>query len=153
MADECLVYRVRRLSRALTRLYDEALRPLGIHAAQLALLNAVALVGEVEAVGGAPMSRLADVLAMDLTTLSRNVRPLAKAGLVRIERSPADRRVRRVVLTAEGAQRIVAALPVWREVQDRVVAVLGAEVAAGLRAGMDATLTAATGARVVAREG
>jgi DNA-binding MarR family transcriptional regulator len=68
MADQCLCFRARRVSRALTRMYDEALRPLGIQATQLTLLNAIALSGA----EGGPMSATAEVLAMDGTTLSRN---------------------------------------------------------------------------------
>ena len=55
MADQCLCFRARRVSRALTRIYDEALRPLGIQATQLTLLNAIALTGE----AGGPMSATA----------------------------------------------------------------------------------------------
>jgi len=70
MADQCLCFRARRVSRALTRLYDDALRPLGIQATQLTLLNAIALSGR----DGGTMGAVADFLTMDPTTLSRNVR-------------------------------------------------------------------------------
>ena len=145
MAAECLCFRARRVSRALTRLYDEALRPLGIQATQLTLMNAVVMFGD----GGAPMSRLADVLALDVTTLSRNLRPLVKDGLVGVERSPADRRVRVVHLTPEGAKRVASALPLWKRAQERVVSVLGPELAAELLDGFDAAVVAATGEPVV----
>lgn len=139
MADDCLCFRVRRVSRALTRLYDEALRPLDIRATQLTVLNAVALLEERHA----PMSEVADVLAMDVTTLSRNVRPLKVAGLVRIERSPEDRRVRIVRLTAEGRRMLERALPLWKEAHGRVVEVLGPALADELKAGFDAAVRAA----------
>ncbi|MGH7658478.1 MAG: MarR family winged helix-turn-helix transcriptional regulator, partial [Gemmatimonadales bacterium] len=83
MADECLCFRARRVSRALTRMYDEVLRPLGIHATQLTLLSAIALSADGDE-EGATMSGLAEVLAMDGTTLSRNLRPLENDGLVRL---------------------------------------------------------------------
>lgn len=67
MADQCLCFRARRVSRALTRIYDE--RPLGIQATQLTLLNAIALSGE----AGGPMSATAEMLGLDGTTLSRNL--------------------------------------------------------------------------------
>lgn len=139
MAEECLCFRARRVSRALTRLYDEELRPLGIQATQLTLLNAVALGGE----AGASMSRLADVLAMDPTTLSRNLRPLEREGLLEIIRSPADRRVRLARLTAEGNRRVADALPLWERAHRRVVEALGHEAAVDLRAGFDAAVVAA----------
>ena len=65
MADQCLCFRARRVSRALTRRYDEALRPLGLQATQLTLLNAIALSGR--AVG--TLGAVAVFLAMDPTTL------------------------------------------------------------------------------------
>jgi DNA-binding MarR family transcriptional regulator len=140
MTADCLCFRARRVSRALTRMYDEALRPLGLQATQLTLLNAVTMCGE----AGAPMGRLADVLAMDATTLSRNLRPLEKAGLVRMERLPADRRVRLATLTPAGQRMVEEALPLWTRAHERVVAALGTEAAADLRDRFDATTAATT---------
>jgi DNA-binding MarR family transcriptional regulator len=138
MAAECLCFRARRVSRTLTRIYDEALRPLGLQATQLTLLNAVAMAGE-----GATMGRLADVLAMDPTTLSRNLRPLAKAGLVRAAPHPADARVRLASLTPAGERVVEEALPLWTQAHRRVVAALGAGPAAELRERFDAAAAAA----------
>ncbi|HEX7241925.1 MAG TPA: MarR family winged helix-turn-helix transcriptional regulator [Longimicrobiaceae bacterium] len=137
MTADCLCFRARRVARALTRMYDEALRPLGIQATQLTLLNAVTMCGD-----GATVSRLADVLAMDQTTLSRNLRPLEKAGLVRIGRHPADGRVRVALLTPDGQRVLEDALPLWTRAHERVVAVLGEADAAELRARFDATIAA-----------
>ncbi len=139
IAADCLCFRARRVSRALTRMYDEALRPLGIHATQLTLLTAIAMSGK----RGGMMNRLSEVLAVDGTTLSRNLRPLERAGLLRIERSPADRRVRRVFLTPEGERKLEDALPLWTQAHERVVATLGAEAAADLRECFDAAASAA----------
>ena len=139
MADDCLCFRVRRVSRALTRLYDEALRPVGIQATQLTVLNAIALLE----VRDAPMSELADVLAMDLTTLSRDLRPLKEAGLVRAERSKADGRVRLIRLTDEGRRMLERALPAWIAAHERVVAALGSGLAASLKHDFDAAVAAA----------
>lgn len=147
MADECLCFRVRRVSRVLTRLYDEPLRPLGIQATQLTLLNAVALCG-----AAATMGRLSEILAMDTTTLSRNLRPLEQSGLVAVERSAADRRVRVAVLTAAGERMIEEALPLWKAAHERIVALLG-EAAAELRDGFDGAVHAVRcGAERVVRE-
>jgi DNA-binding MarR family transcriptional regulator len=136
MADECLCFRARRVSRTLTRLYDEALRPLGIQATQLTLLNAIAMCGG----HGAPMRRLANILAMDGTTLTRNVRPLEKAGLVRIVRPPSDRRVRVVRLTPEGERLIEDALPLWTQAHERVITTLGLDAATELRDRFDGVI-------------
>ncbi len=138
MTADCLCFRARRVSRALTRMYDEALRPLGIQATQLTLLNAVAMCGD-----RATMGRLADVLAMDQTTLSRNLKPLEKAGLVRVGRHPADGRVRVARLTRDGERRVEEALPLWTRAHEGVVAALGAAEAAELRDRFDATVAAA----------
>lgn len=141
MAGECLCFRVRRASRALTRIYDEVLRSLGIQASQLMLLNAVAVSGE----SGMPMGRLADFLVMDRTTLSRNVRPLEKAGFVRVARSPTDARARLVLLTPAGQRLIEEALPLWTQAHEQVVAALGTEAAAELRDRFDAVVAATGG--------
>lgn len=148
MADECLCFRARRVSRALTRMYDEALRPLGIQATQLTVLNVIAVKSEDGECGdgderGASMSELAEILAMDGSTLSRNVRPLEKSGLVRIARSPVDRRVRLVSLTPEGRRTVAEALPRWTRAHERVVAALGSEAAAALREHFDVAVAAA----------
>jgi DNA-binding MarR family transcriptional regulator len=145
MAAECLCFRARRVSRALTRLYDEELRPLGIQATQLTLLNAIALSGE----AGARMGGLVEVLAMDSTTLSRNLRPLQRAGLVTVGRLPADRRVRVVALTPAGQRLIEDALPLWQRAHERIISFLGPEAAAELRASFDATVEVAAGSPVL----
>jgi DNA-binding MarR family transcriptional regulator len=129
MAADCLCFRARRVSRLLTRLYDEALRPLGILATQLTLMNAITMTGE----RGAPLARLSDVLALDPTTLSRNLKALERGGLVRLQRLPADRRARVVFLTPAGERRVAEALPHWEAAHARIVSLLGAEGAADLK--------------------
>jgi DNA-binding MarR family transcriptional regulator len=140
IAADCLAFRVRRVSRVLTRLYDEALRPLGIQATQLTLLNAVVLCDEASDGEGAAMSRLADILAMDLTTLSRNLRPLEKSRLIEISPLPGDRRVRVARVTRSGRQLIENALPLWRHAHARVVDAIGEQEAADLRTAFDTTV-------------
>jgi DNA-binding MarR family transcriptional regulator len=136
MAAECLCFRARRVSRVLTRVYDEELRPLGIQATQLTLLNAIALSGE----AGARMNWLAELQAMDGTTLSRNLRPLERAGLIVIGRLAADRRVRVVELMPEGQRLIQEAHPHWQRAHERIVSFLGPEAAAELRESFDAAV-------------
>ncbi|MFW6078359.1 MAG: MarR family winged helix-turn-helix transcriptional regulator [Gemmatimonadota bacterium] len=150
MADQCLCYRARGIARAVTRLYDAALRPMGIQATQLTLMNVIARVaarvGGGEGTGrggGAPMSQIAAAMAMDVTTVSRTVRTLEAGGLVAIERSPEDRRVRLVRLTEAGERKVAEALPAWRSAHARVVEALGPELAAVLRDGFDAAVEAA----------
>jgi len=85
------------MSRVLTRLYDDALRPSGLRVSQLTVLVAIAKFGE----PGAKIGRLADVLAMERTTLTRNIGPLEAAGLLRVARDPEDARARILVLTVD----------------------------------------------------
>ena len=137
MTAECLCFRSRRASRLITRAYDEALRPLGLHATQLTLLNAIAMGGE----GGSLMPHLAEVLAMEISTLSRNLRPLEREGLIEIGRSSEDRRVRVARLTRKGQDLLQAALPLWREAHMRVTGALGQQASEDLRHRLDAAAT------------
>jgi len=70
---------------------------------------------------------------MDRTTLSRNLAPLEKAGLVRVARDPADARVRLVFLTRQGERAIEAAFPLWEQTQNHVREQLGASKVDALR--------------------
>ncbi len=121
--------RVRQVSRALTRLYDESLRPTGLQTSQLPVLVAVVMFGD----AGANMRALASKLGMDRTTLTRNLGPLEKAGLLRVSRSPEDARVRIVSLTRSGERAIEAVFPLWQQAQERVRELLGASRADELR--------------------
>ena len=114
----CAVRATRATSRALTRRYDEALRPSGLRATQFPLLVAIALHGS------ATVTELAETMAMDRTTLTRELRPLEDRGLV-MSRPGEDRRARHVEVTDEGRRAIARTLPLWREVQAGVMNHLG----------------------------
>lgn len=103
----CSCCSLRRAARRLTQSYDQALRPSGLRVTQYALL-AHALHAE-----GLSVTDLAERMEMDRTTLTRNLRPLEKAGLLRIEAGP-DRRSRAVRVTARGRRAYEAAVPLWR---------------------------------------
>lgn len=120
-AVDCVWRNFRGASRALTQFYDAMLEPSGLRVTQVSLLVGLYLSG---GAGGATMSRLARDLVIDRTTLTRNLKPLARRGLVAIERG-SDRRTRRVALTPEGRAALAAALPLWRKAQERVLASLG----------------------------
>jgi len=137
IASECTCMRVRKTSRALSRLYDENLRPSGLQVSQLTLLVATARLGD----AGANMGKMADVLGMDRTTLTRNVRPLEKAGLLRVARDPADARARLLLLTRAGERAIEEAFPLWEKSQEQVRSLLGASHVENLRAHLTRTLT------------
>lgn len=101
---------MRKATRAVTQLFDDALSPAGLRSTQLVLLVAVG------ACEPTPMAQLAEAMVMDRSTLTRNLQPLARSGWVRIAPGR-DRRVRLVSLTSKGHQAIVKAAPLWQRAQ------------------------------------
>lgn len=122
----CSGLAVRKAARAVGQLYDDSLAPCGIKGTQFSLLAAVGLTSKTS------VSALAESLVMDRTTLSRNLQPLVRTGLLRMEPGR-DRRERRVALTEEGRTRLQTALPLWRQAQARIAEALGEGRAARLR--------------------
>ena len=108
VADACLCLHAQRAARMLARRFDRALRPLNLTSGQFSLLMSLNRT-EPSTLGSA-----ADWLAMDRTTLTANLKPLVRRGLVRTVVDDADRRVRRLELTAAGMELLVSAAPVWR---------------------------------------
>jgi DNA-binding MarR family transcriptional regulator len=106
----CACFAVRRAARAITQHYERALRPSGLRASQFTLLTMLSVGGPL------PLSRVADRLGMERTTLTRNLKPLIDAGLVGIGHGP-DRRVRTIFITAKGHRAAVGALPASRRAQ------------------------------------
>jgi DNA-binding MarR family transcriptional regulator len=122
----CSGLSVRKAARAVGQLYDDAIAPSGIKGTQFSLLTAVGLAGE------PTVSALAESLVMDRTTLSRNLQPLVRAGLLRMQAGK-DKRQRRIALTVEGRAKLEASLSLWRLAQNRVSDALGEGRAARLR--------------------
>lgn len=133
IAAECLCFRSRRLARMITRFYDRSLRAAGVEATQLTVLAAVAHGGA----EGARMGRIADELALDLSSLSRNLKPLERQGAVEIAADAADRRARIVRMTAKGERLLEEAWPLWRAATDRLIGILGPGTACALRDDID----------------
>ena len=131
VARECTASSLRRAARAVSSLYDARLESVGLRGTQFSLLTAVALIGE------PPVTMLAERLGLDRTTMTRNLAPLVRDGLVEDAASD-DRRVHRVKLTAKGRRTIERALPLWEEAQAEVARALGdkrgRELVAGLKA-------------------
>jgi DNA-binding MarR family transcriptional regulator len=96
----------------MTRAYDEALRPAGVNASQLAILAAI------DVDKAASIAALSKRLAMDRTTLSRNLKPLERVGLIRLS-AEGWKRSKSVQLTNEGRQRLARAALLWEKVQSR----------------------------------
>jgi DNA-binding MarR family transcriptional regulator len=105
--DACLCLHVQRAARALARRFDDALRPVELTHGQFSLLNAL---NRPEPVGMAPVAQL---LALDRTTLTAALKPLERRGLVVISADPEDRRSRRIKLTRKGQALLARAVPLW----------------------------------------
>jgi len=114
----CTCANLRKAARSVTQAYDAALQPTGLKATQFTLLATLAKRGD------GPLTRLADALVMDRTTLTRNLKPLIQRGLIRIEHEE-DQRVRKVSLTATGRNLFESALPQWQQIQSRILEGLG----------------------------
>ncbi|MCW5623593.1 MAG: winged helix-turn-helix transcriptional regulator [Burkholderiales bacterium] len=127
----CTCSKLRRLTRRVTAVYDRALSPVGMRVTQYSLLS------NLRGVEGVPVSRLAQSLDMDRTTLTRNLKPLLQVGWVALEPSPDDARVRLVLLTPTGAEQWRAARSYWQSAQQEVTATIGASALAGLHTMLD----------------
>jgi DNA-binding MarR family transcriptional regulator len=116
--DTCLCLHLQRAARAVARRFDAALRPVGLTSGQFSLLMSL---------NRPEPARIADVsalLAIDRTTLTANLKPLNRRGLVRISVEDADKRTRRLALTPEGRALLNAAIPVWRRTHAEIDALL-----------------------------
>lgn len=121
----CTCFHLRRAARQVSQIYDHELAAVQLSLNEYSILRhaqrGTRLIGE-----------LADSLGMDRTTLTRNLRPLLGAGLLRESRGE-DARQRVIALTARGARRLGSAQPHWQRAQQRIDASFGAAASAGLR--------------------
>jgi DNA-binding MarR family transcriptional regulator len=125
----CLALNLRRAERIIGRIYDTALKPAGIKCTQFSLLVAI------RAMQPATLSRIADHLDMDRTTLTRNLDVLVGAGLAAAGRGD-DLRERVVTITGQGDAALAAALPLWNTAQDRLTSRAGKRSIASLIEGL-----------------
>lgn len=126
--------------RAVTQAYDAALAPSGFRATQFTVLVARGHIGR------APLSRLAEALVMDRTTLSRNLRPLERDGLIATGLVDDDRRVREIRLAGKGRKALEKALPLWERAQKRMHEGLGRNRWQGLSDDLGRTVSLGLGA-------
>ncbi|MDJ0785657.1 MAG: MarR family winged helix-turn-helix transcriptional regulator [Myxococcota bacterium] len=134
-AGECLLFRVRALSRTLTSLYEEPLRPLGLKPTQMNVMTAIAARGE------ARLSEVADMIALEPSSLSRIVDVLRRNEWVEMLPDPADERARLVRLTDAGAALYNEAIPLWRKAQARAREALGPDGAEAFKTLADQSLS------------
>lgn len=132
VGDLCLFLHAQRAARALGREFDEALRPTGLTNGQFSLLMAI------DRPEPPRMRPVAELLAMDRTTLTAALKPLERRGLLTVEPDPEDRRSRRLCVTAAGRALLSQALPIWREVHAGVDARLAGFDSGQLKASLRA---------------
>jgi DNA-binding MarR family transcriptional regulator len=119
-AATCLATRVRQLSRIITRVYDDAMRPLGITASQYTLLAQLASRDGITAV------EIGHELDIEKSTLSRNLKRLLALGHIIMD-PPAGRRGRGLHLTPKGQAVLKDAYPIWQNAQTRAISAMGAD--------------------------
>jgi DNA-binding MarR family transcriptional regulator len=125
--DHCLCLHVQRAARALARRFDEALRPVGLTNGQFSLLMAL------NRPAPASFGPVAELLAMDRTTLTAALKPLQRRGLVDIAVDPCDRRSRLLTLTVDGKTLLASAVPIWQRTHEIVAAAMADDTPATLR--------------------
>ncbi|MBL0403149.1 MarR family transcriptional regulator [Microvirga aerilata] len=130
--DTCLCLHTQRAARALARRFDEALRPVGLTSGQFSLLNALNR-PEPPSIGA-----VAQLLAMDRTTLTAALKPLEREGLVAVAADPGDRRSRLLRLTGRGQEVLASAVPIWRDLHAAIEAGLPASGPDNLRGALAA---------------
>jgi DNA-binding MarR family transcriptional regulator len=106
--DTCLCLHLQRAARVVARRFDDALRPAGITQGQFSLLMSL---NRPEPPG---IGSVANLLAMDRTTLTANLKPLERRGLLTVTVDASDRRSRRLALTSAGRAVLAEAVPIWK---------------------------------------
>jgi DNA-binding MarR family transcriptional regulator len=120
IAKTCVAVRLRLLNRVITSFYDEALRPLGLKVSQLNILIVTAKLGL------ARPTQVCEILQLDTSTLSRNVKPLQAHGWLEVVPEE-DARSQPFRLTAQGKRLIEKAIPAWEKAQQQAIELLGSE--------------------------
>src|SRR5881628_3289189 len=114
----CVCNPLRMVTRAVTQLYDDVLRPSGLRVTQFSILATIGRIGE------ANLKQLEDTLAIDQTTLTRSLNLLERDGVIERASHP-DARIRAMKLTSKGRRALEAARPLWARAQDKVLRELG----------------------------
>lgn len=117
---QCTCFNLRKASRMVTQLFDDSMRSIGLRGTQFTLL--------VNAFANSPIAvtRLAEIMVTDRTTLGRNLLPLERNGLIKVEQGD-DRRTRIVSITNAGKKKLEAAYPLWKEAQENIKETMGSE--------------------------
>jgi DNA-binding MarR family transcriptional regulator len=132
----CTCFKLRKLARAVSRLYDQHMAAVGLKTTQYSVLSNAAR-------QALPVAELADLLGTERTTLTRNLKPLIEAQWITLEPG-ADSRQRIVTITDAGRAKVEEAYAAWRAAQTEIENQLGAGAVRLLHTQLDATLTQLT---------
>ena len=130
---DCTCFRVRSAARRVTQIYSKHLAPTGLRISQFSLL------GFVTAQGPVTITELADLLATDRTTLTRNLRPLLSSGVVE-RATAADKRRHELVATPAGRALFKRALPLWAAAEQEVRLAMGTKLTADLHGALERSM-------------
>jgi DNA-binding MarR family transcriptional regulator len=130
---DCTCFRIRGAARRVTQIYSKHLASTGLKISQFSLL------GFVTAEGPVAIGRLSDLLATDRTTLTRNLGPLLKDGLVERAQS-GDKRRHELVATPAGRALFKRALPLWAAAEQEVREAMGAKLTADLHGAIERSM-------------
>jgi DNA-binding MarR family transcriptional regulator len=133
-SEDCNCFAVRSAARHVSQFYDQFLAPIGLRTTQFSIL------ARLKRLGPQSINALAESMVMDRTTLGRNIRPLQRDGLIRIEPAASDRRIKELNLSAAGEQRLEAAMAGWSAAQAQFESAFGPRRAADLRAMLHAVV-------------
>jgi DNA-binding MarR family transcriptional regulator len=132
--EECNCFAIRAAARHVTQFYDQVIAPTGLRTTQFSIL------AKLKRRGPLTINKLADDMVMDRTTLGRNILPLERNELIRIEPAASDRRAKELHLTKAGERRLEAARKRWSVAQRQFEASFGDKRAADLRASLRAVV-------------
>jgi DNA-binding MarR family transcriptional regulator len=126
--EDCNCFMVRSAARHVTQLYDQFLAPVGLHVTQFSIL------AKLKRLDPMTINALAKEMVMNPTTLGRNVLPLERDGLIKIEASATDGRAKELHLTKAGEKQLQAGREAWEQAQARFADRFGAKRGTDLRA-------------------
>jgi DNA-binding MarR family transcriptional regulator len=128
----CTCFKLRKLTRAMSRLYDQHMATVGLKTTQYSVLANAAR-------AALPVAELADILGVERTTLTRNLKPLQEAGWIALQ-AGADSRQRIVTITASGRDMLKVAYVAWRRAQTEFENLMGRDAVRALHQQLETTM-------------
>jgi len=114
----CVCFNLRKSARAITQVYDNMFRSIGLRVSQLSIINSVNMIGSLT------VQELADAIATDRTTIARNIKPLVRDGYIKVQTGE-DRRSKEIVSTAKGEAIAKKAMSIWQKYNDKITKKMG----------------------------